>query len=210
MQPSVPSLDKSDGPFMLQGYVPPTNVYDEAVQPQGELRAHYRDFYRRLQTLGTDEFQRRWAQIQQALHENGIAFGAPRMRLAANRPYLVSQAVAEASHPEDLIITSGADRLFLYLPYFADRQVVSLYHLLRAQPAGRDAVWQELARLAERTQSEGREVYLVGLEPGHEVWWDVMAGVGASREEIGARLGKPVAWTRVLIVAGEEVIRLAR
>ena len=49
------------------------------------------------------------ALVAALLIANGFAFGAPRMRLAANRPYLVSQAVAEARTPYGVTSISMGD-----------------------------------------------------------------------------------------------------
>ncbi len=72
---STPS-DRVTSGFPLDGYSVSRDTYDELLQPDGTLRPHCRKFYSSLEALGEAEFSRRWAQAQQLLRENGIAYGA--------------------------------------------------------------------------------------------------------------------------------------
>ncbi|MBN1399575.1 MAG: hypothetical protein JXA74_01985 [Anaerolineae bacterium] len=131
---------------------------------------------------------------------NGATTALPSTRLRTNRPYWVAQTVASYTSPRDVMITSGADRLVVYLPYFARRRTVSLYHILRRAPDDRSQVWSELDELITQTQAQGGRVFVVGLSPGQEVWWDRLAAVGLSSSDL-ARWRMVPAWS----VAGEEI-----
>ena len=59
---------------VFQGYHAQDGIYDEFLEPAGNLRPHLRQFARRVHKSGLPEFVRRWEQAQRLVHENGFAY----------------------------------------------------------------------------------------------------------------------------------------
>ena len=59
---------------LSEAYCPVAPLYDEMCLSTGELRPHWEYLIRSLETLGTEEFQRRWFEMRRLLNENGVTY----------------------------------------------------------------------------------------------------------------------------------------
>ncbi len=60
---------------LFDGYVAAAGLYDELLDNSGQLRAPWQKFCGLVDSLGFEEFSRRWEQAQTQLYENGMAYG---------------------------------------------------------------------------------------------------------------------------------------
>jgi hypothetical protein len=132
---------------------------------------------------------------------NAWSFALPNRRIANNRAYQVTLSLAERTGPDDVLLITGADRLGLYLPYFAGRWPLRMPDLL---PGG-DLTEEDLARAtierARQAAAAGGRTYLAGFQPGAEARWDELDGQGLVRGAL-RRIPTTPAWE----VAGETIL----
>lgn len=57
---------------LLEAYQPPSGVYDELLDARGQVRPHWRQLVRHLNSLGAGELQRRCDQAQRQVFEMGV------------------------------------------------------------------------------------------------------------------------------------------
>jgi hypothetical protein len=131
---------------------------------------------------------------------NLVTTVAPNREIGRNRAYQITQSIRDRTSPQDLIVTTGGDALFLYVPYFAERQTVSLYHQVLHSKRSKASVFDAVRQRARDTWSGGGRVFLAGAWPGQDVWWDSLEAVGLSRRDL-LRLHTVQAWG----VEGEEI-----
>ena len=65
-------------------------AYDELVDGEGAVRAHWRAFLGQLEQLGPGELGRRWSQAQQLIHENGVSYNVHGDPSGLDRPWPLS------------------------------------------------------------------------------------------------------------------------
>jgi uncharacterized circularly permuted ATP-grasp superfamily protein/uncharacterized alpha-E superfamily protein len=73
--------------WLLQDYRPLPGVYDSAVDADGDLRPHYRNLIRSLESLGQPDFSRRADRIRQVIEENGVTFNVYSDPRGVDRPW---------------------------------------------------------------------------------------------------------------------------
>ena len=61
-------------PDVSAGYAPIPGVYDEMMEPGGEVRPHWRDFLNGLAAIPPEEIREGWARAQRIINENGITY----------------------------------------------------------------------------------------------------------------------------------------
>jgi uncharacterized circularly permuted ATP-grasp superfamily protein/uncharacterized alpha-E superfamily protein len=59
---------------LSEGYRSAPQLYDEMCLSTGALRPHWEYLIRALETLGAEEFQRRWLEVRRLLRENGVTY----------------------------------------------------------------------------------------------------------------------------------------
>jgi hypothetical protein len=101
----------------------------------------------------------------------------PDRKIKNNLEYNVAVSLKDMVKKNDLVITSGADRIFLYIPYFLKINVLSIF-LLGVENGTSQNVPAEIDRRIEEAVSEGNDVYLVGMKPGRFVVWKEMNKLG--------------------------------
>ena len=127
----------------------------------------------------------------------------PDTRTANNAEYNIAAALKDKARKDDLIITSGTDRLFLYIPYFTDRKTLSIFGLGMQGRKG-EKLLSEIDRRIRDALSAGNDVYLAGMRPGRFVLWKEMNRLGVDRAFAGRYQ------TEVCSRVGdEEILRLA-
>jgi len=135
---------------------------------------------------------------------NGLGVILPNRQLERNHEYRVAMDVRELTSADDLLITTGGDRLFLYLPYFAGRETISVFHeLLHSDSAGETEVFAGLETKVADVAFRGGSAFLVGVKPGQHVWWDVLATAGLTPQDFRRFQTVPV-----LVAEGEQILQI--
>ncbi len=135
---------------------------------------------------------------------NFAAFVLPNRDLAGNRPYAIAMSIKARTSENDLILTGGSDTLFLYVPYFADRRTISVFHILLGTPADRTGVVLDgINRDVAQVTGAGGRVLVAGAEPGRNDWPHLGGQVEATRAYFRGLKTAP-AWD----VAGESILEV--
>jgi len=120
-----------------------------------------------------------------------------------NRSYQIAISVKEHTSSDDLIVTTGGDALFLNIPYFGERQTVSLYHQILFGNRDKDNAFDDVNQRILQVRLNGGHAYLVGVQPGQDVWWDSLQEIGLTKEDF-SRFKTEHAWQ----VFGEDVLEI--
>jgi uncharacterized circularly permuted ATP-grasp superfamily protein len=75
---------------LLAGYRPLPGIFDEMVDRDGRVRAHWRPFLAMLAGLGAKEISRRFAAADRHLHESGVFYRVYEDPAGADRPWPLS------------------------------------------------------------------------------------------------------------------------
>ena len=134
---------------------------------------------------------------------NALGVILPDHELERNQQFQVAQGVGARTGPDDLIVTSGGDKLFLYIPYFVKRQTLSVFGEIMNAGGNKAEALTKIDREIAQAQSLGHHVYLVGTQPGKDVWWDTLNEVGLTKDDFN-RFHTAPAWT----IGGEEVLEI--
>src|SRR5262245_26328205 len=84
---------------LLDGYQPPTGVYDEILGAPDALRLPYGGFVRSLETIGRHELASRWENARRTLRDNGVTYNVYGDPQGTDRPWeldMVPLVVASA------------------------------------------------------------------------------------------------------------------
>lgn len=90
-----------------QWYSTAPGTYDEMLDGDGEVRAHWTYLIRALRTLGTSEFERRGAEAAKLLRENGVTYNVYSDPAGQNRPWRLDPLPLLISSEEWAGIESG-------------------------------------------------------------------------------------------------------
>jgi uncharacterized circularly permuted ATP-grasp superfamily protein/uncharacterized alpha-E superfamily protein len=85
---------------LARGYAPPSGVFDEMMQPDGNVRPPWRRLLERLDGLGMPELGRRWDKAKQLIHENGVSYNVYGDPGGMERPWSLS-LIPVVVAPED-------------------------------------------------------------------------------------------------------------
>ncbi|MDZ4818440.1 MAG: circularly permuted type 2 ATP-grasp protein, partial [Planctomycetota bacterium] len=72
---------------LLNGYLPPANVFDEMFASPGVVRPHWQRFAEQIKQLGRDELTRRWEQAKRLIRENGVTYNVHGDPQGMDRPW---------------------------------------------------------------------------------------------------------------------------
>src|SRR5262249_50215223 len=72
---------------LLDGYQPPTGVYDEILGAPDALRLPYDAFVRSLETIGRHELASRWENARRTLRDNGVTYNVYGDPQGTDRPW---------------------------------------------------------------------------------------------------------------------------
>src|SRR5579871_4270605 len=75
---------------LLAGYRPLAGIFDEAMDTDGQVRAHWRPFLEMLASLGADEINRRFAVADRYLNDSGVFYRVYEDPAGAERPWPLS------------------------------------------------------------------------------------------------------------------------
>ncbi len=92
---------------VLSGYQGMDSAFDELIQPDGVVRAHWKSFVQGLDEIGLDEFILRWREAQQLIRENGVTYnvyGDPR---GMDRPWELDPIPLVVSEKESDYLEAG-------------------------------------------------------------------------------------------------------
>jgi hypothetical protein len=126
----------------------------------------------------------------------------PNTNIGNNIEYNVAAGLKDMAKKNDLIITSGADRLALYIPYFFHKNVLSIF-LLGMQGGSGEGLLSEIDRRINDAVSAGNDVYFVGMKPGRFVLWKEMNRLGVDQSFV-----ERYDATVCARVCGEEILKL--
>ena len=101
--------DRSGGEIgaLVNGYQPPPGIYDELIDPAGEVRAHWRPLLEAFADLGPDGLQRRFAAADQALASSGAFYRVYDDAGGADRAYSLSHVPVVISADDWATISTG-------------------------------------------------------------------------------------------------------
>jgi len=86
-------LDSAERPagddpmWLVAGYSPLPGIFDEMMDADGRVRAHWRPFLARLGALGPDEMQRRFAAADRYLRDSGVFYWVYEDPAGGERPW---------------------------------------------------------------------------------------------------------------------------
>ena len=90
-QPDSAPAPSGDGiERLLAGYRPYPGVFDELMDKDGQVRAHWQPFLSMLSDLGPDEIGRRFAAADRHLHDSGVFYRVYEDPAGAERPWPLS------------------------------------------------------------------------------------------------------------------------
>ncbi len=96
--------------WLLDGYKPIPGRFDEAFDESGTLRAHWQQFAESVGTIGTAELQRRLAQAQRQIAEDGITFNPHDVSGNASRPWVLDPVPLVIAHDEWEALSKGLEQ----------------------------------------------------------------------------------------------------
>ena len=134
---------------------------------------------------------------------NGIGIVFPHLSLKTNRPYWIARSVTDHTTLQDLVITTGGDKLAEYVPYFGNRETICVLDRLLRSYASKEQILAELDREVSRVQARGGRTYLVGVRPGQDAAWDDLQKVDLRREDF-AHFTTRLAWS----VEDEDILQI--
>jgi uncharacterized circularly permuted ATP-grasp superfamily protein/uncharacterized alpha-E superfamily protein len=79
--PTAPSDHRPDTGRAELGYEHDPGSYDETLEAERGLRAHWRSFFQQMDAIGLAEVRRRWGEVKHLIRENGVTYnvyGDPR------------------------------------------------------------------------------------------------------------------------------------
>ena len=131
-------------------------------------------------------------------------FGAilPNKELRNNIEYRLALSLDSIARENDLIFTTGADRIAVYYSYFTKRRVAPVF-LLPYKERTPKGVRAELDRRIETAVAEGKDVYFIGMKPGRFVFWREMERLAIDRNFLSRYPTSPC-----IEIDGEEVLKL--
>jgi uncharacterized circularly permuted ATP-grasp superfamily protein len=75
---------------LVSGYQPLTGVFDEMMDADGRLRAHWQPFLSMLSGVGGDEINRRFASADRYLRDSGVFYRVYEDSTGVERPWPLS------------------------------------------------------------------------------------------------------------------------
>lgn len=101
--------DRSGGDIgaLIDGYRPPPGIYDELVDPAGDIRPHWRPLLASFAALGPEGLARRFALADQELASSGAFYRVYDDAGGADRAYPLSQVPVVVSADDWAKITTG-------------------------------------------------------------------------------------------------------
>lgn len=135
---------------------------------------------------------------------NFLGIILPNTKIKNNLEYNVAVSLKNVVKKNDLVITSGADRIFMYILYFlkTSDNVLSI-SVLGMNNGTSHNVPAEIDRKIEGAISEGNDVYFVGMKPGGFVVWKEMNRLGIDQGFAGK-----YDVTVCSRIGGEEILKL--
>jgi uncharacterized circularly permuted ATP-grasp superfamily protein/uncharacterized alpha-E superfamily protein len=92
---------------LLSGYRPLPGIFDEMVDRDGRVRAHWRPFLAMLAALGPHEVNRRFAAADRHLHDSGVFYRVYEDPAGAERPWPLSHVPLLISAAEWQVLEAG-------------------------------------------------------------------------------------------------------
>jgi uncharacterized circularly permuted ATP-grasp superfamily protein/uncharacterized alpha-E superfamily protein len=92
---------------LLSGYRPLPGIFDEMVDHDGRVRAHWRPFLAMLAALGSQEVNRRFAAADRHLHDSGVFYRVYEDPAGAERPWPLSHVPLLISAAEWQVLEAG-------------------------------------------------------------------------------------------------------
>src|SRR5438094_9317804 len=87
---SAPAQRAGATETLLAGYRPLPGIFDEMMDKDGDVRAHWRPFLSMLAGLGADEINRRFAAADRHLRDSGVFYRVYEDPTGVERPWPLS------------------------------------------------------------------------------------------------------------------------
>jgi uncharacterized circularly permuted ATP-grasp superfamily protein/uncharacterized alpha-E superfamily protein len=81
------TIERASKPSLLAGYVPSPEIFDELLQPDGQVREHYRKLLEALESFGKTELKARRDAGNRLLHEQGVTYNVYADPQGLERPW---------------------------------------------------------------------------------------------------------------------------
>jgi uncharacterized circularly permuted ATP-grasp superfamily protein/uncharacterized alpha-E superfamily protein len=99
--------EQDDVAPLLSGYRPLPGIFDEMVDHDGRVRAHWRPFLAMLAVLGPQEVNRRFAAADRHLHDSGVFYRVYEDPAGTERPWPLSHVPLLISAAEWQVLEAG-------------------------------------------------------------------------------------------------------
>ena len=104
---SASEQDTGDIEPLLSGYRPLPGIFDEMVDRDGRVRAHWQPFLAALAALGPQEVNRRFAAADRHLHDSGVFYRVYEDPAGAERPWPLSHVPLLIDAAEWQVLEAG-------------------------------------------------------------------------------------------------------
>ena len=85
---------------LLSGYRPPPGTFDEMVDREGRVRAHWQPLLAMLARLGPNELSRRFAAADRHLRDSGVFYRVYEDASGAERPWPLSHSAGSGGRSD--------------------------------------------------------------------------------------------------------------
>ncbi len=133
-------MSDSSPAALLAGYTPLAGLYDETLDAQGALRAHWQPLVSDLNALGGRELGRRWEQAQRQIAGDGVTFNPHDEDGDASRPWVLDAIPLVLPEEEWNAVTSGLAQRARLLDLVL-RDLFGPQHLLRDKVLPADVIF---------------------------------------------------------------------
>jgi hypothetical protein len=133
---------------------------------------------------------------------------APRLEASTNGNLALAETVRRATHPDDLVLVTGAGWLALgevYIPYFSRRPMLALQAVLKQEQGDKAAAFERLRREMERRWARGQQVYILHEVLASRAAYSVLAERYGVRQSDALQFFEPYAPRRSLQVGAHSI-----
>jgi uncharacterized circularly permuted ATP-grasp superfamily protein/uncharacterized alpha-E superfamily protein len=105
--PTSESASPDSNTELWKTYSTRNGSYDEMLDGMGNARSHWHEFARSVQEIGSAEMFRRWSEVQQLIHENGITYNVYGDPGGLDRPWQLDPIPLLIASEEAAVLEAG-------------------------------------------------------------------------------------------------------